>query len=914
MQITYFRLKGYINILQGMGQDEIIIPFNQFHNRIILIQGENGTGKSTILKALSPNPDSADSFRTDVMVNNGVQQIVEYPGEKEIHYKDDLGNIYKVLIQSVVDESRTRRTTKAYISKNGEEFNPNGTVSGFKEARDNLLGIDPVYLDMSAISSENRGLVDMIPSERRKYLSSYIGSVETFNEIYKVISKKASACKSYLNSLNTKIYSMGNELELRVRQTQLEDQLKDANNQRDELLKSLAEAEATIKVVDPDNKIQDLYLSISERLQSLKDDIMKNKKVLEDLYTKIDISREIEENGLDKEIEETNNGLNSHKKSLIDYNNRIANLIALNEATEVSLNRDKSRLLGISSEQVQSNIESVVDDLHSQIEVYNDYLKHVDIELYNSLSVEILHNLLEDLKCFIELIDSARDYSEQEEIFIEALDNDNLKSRLDEINRSSLNASIETDSCKTKIESLNGLKEKIDKFDSLRPKDCITDECPFISEYIKIMKEHSDIDKEISDMQSIIDFYTVKAIEYESDIHKLEEAIKIREFLDKAFSIIDKNQYVLSKIKELNWMNDKDILISHIKDHFNFFQIITLLNDYLEKASIYEELKGLKSKYDSLSGDLKLYQSNKKLIESLQDSINSMEKEIEDRKRDIKKYTNECEFLNKLIEQLQIRSDLLQELKVVSNKDNELELEMSKLREEYSKIKDNIRVVKEKVDSLNDIKNNIELVEKMISPITEEINKVKFNIANIMAYQEEFQEYSVQYEKLSFIKDACSPGSGKSIQSEYVKMYMNDIIITCNTLLGYMFSGSIRLDLPVINEKQFSIPFIGPNGFQVPDISNGSTAQKCMIGLVFSCVSMMKSSSTYNIPRFDEIDGGLDQENRIVFINVINQILDIMKAKQCIMISHNNEFDTQSTTIIECARNGIKFSENGNFI
>ena len=32
------------------------------------------------------------------------------------------------------------------------------------------------------------------------------------------------------------------------------------------------------------------------------------------------------------------------------------------------------------------------------------------------------------------------------------------------------------------------------------------------------------------------------------------------------------------------------------------------------------------------------------------------------------------------------------------------------------------------------------------------------------------------------------------------------------------------------------------------------------------------------------------------------------------LISHNNEFDTQSTTVIECGRNGIKFSENGNFI
>ena len=68
MKITYFRMKGYVNILQGMGLDELIIPFNEFKNRIILIQGANGTGKSTILKALSPEPDSSDSFRTDVMV------------------------------------------------------------------------------------------------------------------------------------------------------------------------------------------------------------------------------------------------------------------------------------------------------------------------------------------------------------------------------------------------------------------------------------------------------------------------------------------------------------------------------------------------------------------------------------------------------------------------------------------------------------------------------------------------------------------------------------------------------------------------------------------------------------------------------------------------------------------------------
>ena len=133
MRITYFRLKGYINILQGMGMEELIIPFDQFNSRVILIQGENGTGKSTILKALSPNPDSNDSFRTDVIVTpDGNRQIVEYPAEKEIHYTDDIGNVYCILIKSVVNDSKTTRSTKAYISRNGEELNPNGNISSIE--------------------------------------------------------------------------------------------------------------------------------------------------------------------------------------------------------------------------------------------------------------------------------------------------------------------------------------------------------------------------------------------------------------------------------------------------------------------------------------------------------------------------------------------------------------------------------------------------------------------------------------------------------------------------------------------------------------------------------------------------------------------------------------------------------------
>ena len=246
--------------------------------------------------------------------------------------------------------------------------------------------------------------------------------------------------------------------------------------------------------------------------------------------------------------------------------------------------------------------------------------------------------------------------------------------------------------------------------------------------------------------------------------------------------------------------------------------------------------------------------------------------------------------------------------------------EMFKLFEDIFNISSSFQIVESIKKDEQGFKAQINSINKELNDLTQQNNNLEYvlesldkdvdkYINNLSIYQNKLKESSDKYEKMVFVRNACSPGNGMGIQSEYIKRYMNDIIIDCNKMLSYMFNGAIQLDVPVINEKQFSIPFIGPNGIVVPDVSNGSTAQKCMIGLVFACVAMMKSSQKYNIPRFDEIDGGLDQNNRITFINVLNQILDVMGSDQCIICSHNNEFDTQNTTRIRCSRMGIKIEE-----
>lgn len=919
MKIKYFRLKGYIKVLNGMGLEELVIPFNQFKNRIVLVQGENGCSKSTIISALSPNPDTSDSFRTDVFIDEfGTRQIIEYPAEKEIHYvgtdEDGSENYYKILIQSLVDESRTRRTTKAFISKNGEELNPNGNVASFKEIRDSVLGIDPIYLDLSSISAENRGIVDMIPSERRKYMASYIGSLDTYNNIFKVISKKATTLKSYMNTLSSKIYELGDESEMRLKLMQLETSLKDLNKSRDTLLGNLAEAEATVKIIDPDGKMQDLYTSISERLGTVNIEITQNQDNLdrESMRFKIDAQNT---DLLDLQSK-TSSSISEYEKNLESDKSKLGTLMSLNEATMNGLESDRMILSGLSSSAVQDNIEAAVEKVRSEVKMYEDYLSQKDIRVLDKISFDELVDLRESIVHFDEEIRSLQEFAGYTSVYSNAL----ISSMEDGIVET-LNAtikSLQSDSG-SYAEKLINLKrdlqtavedlEALESFDNTRPKECKIDTCPYIAKYMNLKKSGTS-KKMITDIEKEIERYTAKKEEADRsvdiDLHMMEVIRRI----EVIFSGFYSKRSVIAKIPELKPILDMNDLKRMLADgRYKKPAILDIVNEYIEKSSTYEDLKKAKEQLRDLESDLVIYQNNKALVDSLTEKINKAEKEYAERLEEIEKTNNSCGFVSDLIYELKAKLTSINAMIEYKNRLEASLKEKENLRNEFEAVKDKIKLVKEKMDSVNDIKNRIATTEESIEPLAESINQVKYNLTNIVSYQQEFKECSDKYEKTVFIRNACSPGNGMGIQSEYIKRYMNDIIIDCNQMLGYMFNGTIQLDVPVINEKQFSIPFLGPNGIMVPDISNGSTAQKCMIGLVFSCVAMMKSSLKYNIPRFDEIDGGLDQQNRVMFINVLNQILDFMQSEQCIICSHNMEFDTQSTTRLLCSHSGIRIEQ-----
>jgi len=114
-----------------------------------------------------------------------------------------------------------------------------------------------------------------------------------------------------------------------------------------------------------------------------------------------------------------------------------------------------------------------------------------------------------------------------------------------------------------------------------------------------------------------------------------------------------------------------------------------------------------------------------------------------------------------------------------------------------------------------------------------------------------------------------------------------------------MFSGELALTDYIINDKEFRIPCMSMDSPIInDDISSCSFAQKCMISMILSFVLLNQSSTIYNIPRLDEVDAGLDQENRANFIPLVRQIMDIFNMQQCIMISHASESVLSDVDII----------------
>ena len=210
-------------------------------------------------------------------------------------------------------------------------------------------------------------------------------------------------------------------------------------------------------------------------------------------------------------------------------------------------------------------------------------------------------------------------------------------------------------------------------------------------------------------------------------------------------------------------------------------------------------------------------------------------------------------------------------------------------------ISSKLKSVKSSMIGIANLRDMIASCETEMNNINRELDQISYSLKLYKEYQDEYNQLSENYNYIETIKYYASPTTG--IQLVFMEMYMSKIISLANELLSLLFNGRFMIQQFIINESEFRIPCLTDN-YTIDDISSMSSAQVSMISMILSFSLLYHSSTKYNIIKLDEIDAPLDENNRLMFIDVLNEIMNIMHTEQCIMISHNSELQLDTSDVI----------------
>lgn len=880
MKYKSIELCNYAGIYNGMGLSQISIDFTKCITNKIIIKGKNGSGKSTLLNAINPNPDSNDNFipnaearKTLVLTNNGVDYIIRY-----IH---------------PVNNNGSRGTTKGYISKliNGNmvELNPNGNISSCKDIVYSEFNLDANYLSLAKLTTENRGLVDSKPAERKKLINSIINNLETYNNIFKILSKKASTYKSLINSLVTKIDYLGNEAQLNSRLGNITGRISSLEEERDTTLGAIAAVKLRIseyiKILRDNN-----YDSIVEELKDAKSTV----KILSTSINNKLISYGIDDiNKIQSFMDGIYKQIVSLESKYDSIKSRIPILIASKESELSSLKIKQEKLSSLQSDYNYIDIKRAIDEAKIIIDSHNEVFNKMKLMDVNIITKDEFNSAMEALRYLKESaynLTSSYNIADIRECVI------NRSYIIDNIgNIHSLRAELTE-----KRDLLNKLNTEYSVFISKReiakdlinrPSGCTINDCPYIKNALLADKKYPEgdmiaLENNISLLSNEIDIL-------DKTIDKLVIYNEIIGFLSNIERELNSN---IGFIKKLPIRKDfKESFINRILD-MDRFEDIDELYKFVDCGNMIEEYKNAMEQLHRYEVEYKLYESRNIIIESMISDIDNINRKIDNIAQEI---NEDSEKISEMDIKLSELKDIYDKLKILLSKINDSLIPTQKRVDELTVIKETLDNNTSELDTLErqlgTLNANMNNITNDIKVLSEEKDEIKHSLVMLTDYKKELALYQDSYTKIDKIRYYASPSTG--IQTLYMQLYMNNVISTANNLLSLLFDGEFILQPFIINEQEFRIPCLG-SGLLHDDISSMSTAQKSMISMILSYSILHQSSGVYNIISLDEMDGSLDGSNRLYFMTLLDNIMRILGCEQCFIISHNSELISEMADII----------------
>lgn len=898
MKIKSIKLINYVGIYNGMGLEEIFIDFNRCVNRTVIIKGKNGAGKSTLFNALHPLPDA----------NNKL-----VPGkyaEKHIVVSDNNFD-YDIIIKHPVKDNGDRETTKAYIEKlmpvGREQLNPNGNVSSFKEILYSEFSLDPNFVALSQLSGEDRGLVDKTPSERKKFVNTILDCLEVYNDIHKTLTKRSSVFKSIMNNLTSKIGNIGDKEKLNLTLVSLENRLNKLLSEKDDLIQQLALDKSKIKLLDPDATIQNTYDIIYNNIVKINNDLVSIDSKISTVLSKLNIDKDSTLDDIMKIYTSTKNMCLELETNTNIKENQINTLLSNREVEAKELQTKTAKLIALESEKNYIDIDKEIEITKQKLFKYSTMINRMGINESISRDEFIMGlNTVKDIKDSVDIFKSGADMLTVNKAVVHVKNNTYPTDLIQIIDRDISEANDSLKALKYNLEQFKMKKEIASKL-SMRPNNCTINACEFIKDSLEASLLEPEVN--IEKIETNIHDTNIRLEILLQEREELDKIIECINYLNSLCRNIERSSLILNKLPIANLFIKENIL-DMIINHYSFKEIDELYQ-YIDHANIIDEYKLEKIKLSDLESDYKVFKSKKAIIDEIMTDIDSLNKKldgislkIESDNITIKENKIKIANFKSLITELDVLISLFNERKT-------MEITKVDLASKFNNIKTSIVEIKGCINNIEKFESQIKSIESQITPIINDRDKIKHGLVLLEEYKQELSTYTTKFDKVETIKKFSSPSQG--IQVLFMSLYMNKTITLANQLLGLMFDGEYVLGQFIINEKEFKIPCIG-GGLANDDISSMSTSQKCMISMIISFVMLQQSSTKYNILKLDEIDGGLDTRNRLQFLHVLDQLINMLNVEQCIMISHNTEMDLSNCDIIQLKLNEGEEINSGNII
>lgn len=896
MRIGRMKLKNYIGIYSGMSRFEIELDFTKTECRKILLLGQNGSGKSTIMSALTPFIDTFDD-RKKIIIDGKT-------GEKEIDIIDD-DVVYKIHHHMMPKKNKSF-IKKVYSDGTEEDLNPAGNVTGFVEAVLNHLGVSKDFFKLLKIGSQSDNFIDLISTARKSFIGNFTPDVEPFLVAYKNVSQRLTDVTRDIKFIVDESAKLEDKSTIEKNSIIQETTIK---KYKATIARIAAKLEVIKLKLAEFNEKSEEFDKLKEALADITSTINQHEAGAEAIitkYKKLFPDGEVTKEQLAEEIKTRSENITKYKEKVSELAVKIqtAQQVYNSHVNEQKqLDTDRKKLAPDNAQRELHKLNELLDSYKVKLEnvtqwfISNEY-EIPEFEQEDELedAITSLSKLIAELNTLSSLVAIERPDMNQELI-------DDIYYDIDE-SRSALIVKRAIERCEKFLETWDTELETLDtQIEALTKQNA------------ELLGKSQAVSQIIDDMPECNLGEDCKVTEY---IHSLSSD-NARELVEENDKIISSNRAAKRTIKsqytqvasylkylkriENNKPPSEDIDFTRLAIEANSAVIdrdyIKPQQEVLDALYKTKEINKWKNSISRAELDIAKYSQNDAAVTLINAQIKALDEKIHKQKVIIDELAPDHDELKHRITRVQDVVTTLQNLQEHLHQINLAKAEKKKLDAQAAQNQKLIDEIEGYKSNRSEIAEELESYTEALEEAEKILAKLRLDASRIEEYETRLTSLNARKLKLSLIKDSLDIKSG--IPLVLVGQYLEAIKTNTNRLLNMAFKGNFIIDF-AISDTEFSIPVYKngvKNGDDIKECSQGEISMvKTSLSLGIVSEAIKSSTNGYNIACLDEIDAELDKKNRAAFTEILDRQLDSLDSEQCFIITHNDAFMASRAALI----------------